>query len=1308
MSESKNNKRISVFPVVLSYNILIFTLLLILFLILLFIPTNFQTAKAATKTWDSGGANDNCSTAGNWDNDTIPTIADDIVINSTADAIIWDSSCPQTVNSFLMDTGFTGSVQVNTVYGSSGFTVFTITTNLTINAGTMKHADNSTAETYRLNLSVGGDMTIGASGSINVNGLGYDGGYGPGAGATHAYGRGGSYGGVGGVGSNGGGTANTYGSIKAPNNLGSGGFVSGGGAVVINVVGLSIINGTISANGSSSSNSIYSGGSGGSIYITSGTINGTSGSIIAKGGSANVGGTAGEGGGGRISIVLTNGIADFSGYTGSILACTGESSSNYYGGAGTIYKQTALQEAGEGNLIVNNNNHVGEFTIISSLVTDTLVGTITITPNMAGKLKINSGQSLTVLKNDEISTIGSGTSVTNNGMLNFTNNTLDIYGTLILNNMNDDTSIINGDVIVYSGGVITHDANPSVETYKLNLKLNGNLDVRIGGSINANGKGYSTNNGPGNAGMYTGASYGGEGGFWESYNGYTYGSIIAPYSLGSSGNLIGGGCVKVMVSGNAIINGTVSSSGVNGTSSVITGGSGGSVYIITGAIFGSGVIEARGGNSFGTRGSGGGGRIAIILTSGSSFDNIVVNAFGGTVSYVGGAGTIYKQTQSQGAGNGELIIDNNNVSTASGVDTRISTSVTDTTVGTVTLTSSKAGKLTIDSGASLIVQGTGTTLTVGTGTTLTNNGTLNLGGTTFTNNGTITHGSGSTINFTGQADNTSVTIPNWSYQNLGINKSQTTFTANSAIGLAGNLNITSGTFNPNTYTITGSGTNTLNITDTANVTATTFAGSYASFETITLNSQSTINYLRSGDQTIDNTLNYYNLTTSGSGTKTLGGNTTILGNLTHSAGTLAQDAYTFNIAGNISIANGATFTKSSNNSILTLSASGTITDSNTTKQDLGSVLIGGTSITTTLGSGIQTTNLTLNSGNTLSVGSNTLTVSTTLTNSGTITTTGNGSNIIITSSDLGNVNFANNATSLPAKTYSTLTLQNGGTITGNTTAQNLTITSGTLSTNINSLTVSGTLNNNGLIIAGTGQITIPNASSGAFTFTDTNTIPQATYTDLTINASGKTLTLSNNTTAQNLTITSGTLDHTTNHYTLLVDGTFTNNGTILNRPDSYTSECNQTTIDVFPITQTLTGNKAYYIYRQDSPTELNSNYIQSTQWQDTDPHDGATYIIKYRNQDLTETTLASITTPATTCGSRNPTTISSIVNPIVVPETQEPQQEQPQQEQTQPQQPIPTQLTPQQTQTLITELKAKLAELITQLIILLQEKIKSI
>ena len=768
--------------------ILLYSVFVLLFLSILFTPAQSQ---ASTKTWDSGGANNNCSTAGNWDNDTIPTTTDDIVINSTADAIIWDSACPQTVNSFLMDTGFTGSVQVNTVYGSSGFTVFTITTNLTINAGTMKHADNSTAETYRLNLAVGGDFTIGASGTMNVDGLGYDINSGPGAGGITSNYYGGSHGGFGAFSFahvSGISYGTTYGSLTAPVNLGSGGSYgsghgrSGGGAIQFSVDGTTIVNGIISADGIG----WHSSGSGGSIYFQTDILAG-SGIIRANGGGDPT--TASGGGGGRVAIILNQIASTFESYTGIITAYGGNCSND--GAAGTVYKQTQAEVATGGTLIIDNFNQITTNNITTKIPSgSTWTVNSTIIQNK-GNFELTYDSNLLV----PILTVG------NNGIVT------------VNQGPSGEAVSHTGDILIQSGGTLTHSDNSIAETYKLRMNVTGDLIIDSGGFINVNGLGYDAHYGPGTpiGGQYVeGASYGGRG-----YSAYvsppTYGSLTAPVNLGSGGGFLGqgysgGGAIILNVSGLTTINGTISADGYNvGPGNTYGMGSGGSVYITTSTINGVGIISANGGQSPDYKDAGGGGRISIILTGINSdflnFSGATFKAYGGyMIGANAAAGTIYKQTQAQGGGKGDLIIDNNNYSTISGVVTSISSSVTDATVGSVTLTGSKAGKLTIDSGQTLTVHGAGTTLTIGTGTTFTNNGTLNLGGTTpISNSGTITHGSGSTINYIGQADNSTVTIPNLSYQNIGINKTGTTFTTNSAIGLAGNLNITAGTFNPNNF-----------------------------------------------------------------------------------------------------------------------------------------------------------------------------------------------------------------------------------------------------------------------------------------------------------------------------------------------------------------------------------------------------------------------------------------------------------------------------------------------------------------------------
>ena len=153
------------------------------------------------------------------------------------------------------------------------------------------------------------DLTIAAGGKINVDGKGYLGlpksdagyanGHGPGA-APHVYNRGTSHGGYGSqkviadYGEYG--TAMPYDDPAAPVEPGSSGVRSkwgrggsGGGCILVAASGAVTVNGSVLASGESSTSSGNStnhdtAGSGGSVYITCGTIVG-SGTIRADGGS---------------------------------------------------------------------------------------------------------------------------------------------------------------------------------------------------------------------------------------------------------------------------------------------------------------------------------------------------------------------------------------------------------------------------------------------------------------------------------------------------------------------------------------------------------------------------------------------------------------------------------------------------------------------------------------------------------------------------------------------------------------------------------------------------------------------------------------------------------------------------------------------------------------------------------------------------------------------------------------------------------------------------------------------------------------
>ncbi len=228
---------------------------------------------------------------------------------------------------------------------------------------------------------------------------------------------------------------------------------------------------------------------------------------------------------------------------------------------------------------------------------------------------------------------------------------------------------------------------------------------------------------------------------------------------------------------------------------------------------------------------------------------------------------------------------------------KINNSAGATLGGAVTVTTLTIGDVT----ASSIFNDGGYQVT-SSGTLNLNLGTFKLGSagtaTAFPAFGIINISSGTTVEYTAGVAQTVSNAP--VYQNLTISGSGTKTLAG-ATTVNGTLTVSAGTLDPATFTITGSGVNTLSITGTILVDASTFAGNYASFGTRTLNSGSTVNY-KGTTQTVDNTLTYANLTISGSGTKTLGGNTTVNGDLTvNSETTLATSTNTLIVKGNLTV-----------------------------------------------------------------------------------------------------------------------------------------------------------------------------------------------------------------------------------------------------------------------------------------------------------------------------------------------------------------------------------------------------------------------
>ncbi len=592
-----------------------------------------------TRTW-----------TGSWDPGA-PQTGDDIVIESGD--LTWNDTLPDTVGNWTQNGG---TVTFDTRFDEQGdFQLFTIGGDAVLNGGTWTHTANTGGATAvnRLNVSITGNLTVESAATIHANARGFAANNGPGKGTVLRHG--GGYGGLGSAYYYEGTTpwvlpsSAIYGSITAPVDLGSGGSGggSGGGAIRLVIGGAFSLNGgTISANGGS-----WPMGSGGSVFITAGSIAG-SGTIRANGGGDNI--NTGGGGGGRVAIVLTGTDADFSSFSSTPTAYGGKttSPSTVDGAAGTVYLETEPQASGQGRLIVNNTGRgcgPGVFTLMPagtdlSAFTDVEI-------SGGGNVAVNAGVTLN-FATANISGAGAGSAFIT--IVDDANVSFPDPFTLSGFTLNaEGLSSVTGDWTIAADGRLSHTANPNAEWYKLDLTIDGDLVVT--GEINVDGRGYVAGFGPGTTTKFRdGGSHGGIGGSYDGNppTGTTYGSVVAPVNLGSGSNFestrfgCGAGAIKLTVTGGLTVSGAISAN-----SGGWSRGSGGSVWISAGTLNGNGAIRANGGPAEASAADftgGGGGRVAVYLTGpGASVDN-----FGGTISAVGGnmpnpkdgsAGTVFLQ-----------------------------------------------------------------------------------------------------------------------------------------------------------------------------------------------------------------------------------------------------------------------------------------------------------------------------------------------------------------------------------------------------------------------------------------------------------------------------------------------------------------------------------------------------------------------------------------------------------------------------------------------------------------------------------------
>lgn len=161
-------------------------------------------------------------------------------------------------------------------------------------------------------------------------------------------------------------------------------------------------------------------------------------------------------------------------------------------------------------------------------------------------------------------------------------------------------------------------------------------------------------------GTYGGAGHGGVGGGHSTIAGDSYGSLYNPIDAGSRPRSTGGkGGGKVYLkAGLSVINdGEIS---VNGSSSTLGGGSGGSIWIETYHIEGYGIFSTVGGSGSGSYGAGSAGRISINSTVVIQYegDYLVFGGAGASDELAAGGGTVYLEDIRKGVPYRRLLLDN--------------------------------------------------------------------------------------------------------------------------------------------------------------------------------------------------------------------------------------------------------------------------------------------------------------------------------------------------------------------------------------------------------------------------------------------------------------------------------------------------------------------------------------------------------------------------------------------------------------------------------------------------------------------------
>jgi hypothetical protein len=532
-----------------------------------------------------------------------------------------------------------------------------------------------------LSLEVTGPVYVACGGAIDASALGYasDTTY-PGHGIP-GLSSGGSHIGEGGVSNLPAGE--TFGSVYRPREAGGGGRSGGRGGGVVEIDGDRVqIDGAVRANGGSANR----GGAGGSVWIRASVLAG-SGTVEARSGSS----CCGNGSGGGGAIALEYAVIDPNA-TPLDEVSAASSTAGQDGGPGSVYRVGPASVYGDLRL-VNGSDGEGR-TVLPSLgageaqagsggavlVTDRIDPTGAIpayfeghwvevvdgaTGGLKGEARVTAidGSTLTldadlgiqsgdlwqgVYRFDSLE-LGDNMTLASDDPIRVTGETTIVSGLVRTDRLES------GVLRVAAGATLTHHASTADDIQGLELEV-GELVVEEGGVIEGTQLGFpssTTYTGHMPSGTSAGGSHIGRGGGGNA--GETFGSVYRPREPGGGGNsgARGGGVVRV-VADRVRIDGVIRVVG----GSANRGSAGGSVWITTSEVAGTGSIEAGGGDACCGLGTGGGGAIAIeyatVEASSTLLDSLHAPTWNDHTR--GGAGSVYLRRSGQAYG--DLLLDN--------------------------------------------------------------------------------------------------------------------------------------------------------------------------------------------------------------------------------------------------------------------------------------------------------------------------------------------------------------------------------------------------------------------------------------------------------------------------------------------------------------------------------------------------------------------------------------------------------------------------------------------------------------------------